>query len=305
MSYLNALRGRRVSPIAVYHKFRTIQYTDKYMFYAVFEGEEDEEFYRSYLEGELSGSNYLPLICQGKGGVLGFCDRISNSPKRNVVFFFVDTDHDIYLGLDEYPVNTFNTCGYSIESYVYEESIVREVVKRNFSVSAGDPLLEDIMDSFRRDREVFEGCVAVLMLWAICLRKKDINIELKKVNFSDIFRIKVNGLEVLDYSCRDLLRKVNSKHAVTADELGEIEGVVVDHSLSKYVRGKLLLQFLTAFFNIIDERFRGREKINGFPLKKKVDFGKKSTLFHCASFVECPERLESFLANIKIECGLT
>lgn len=145
MSYLETLRKRRKIPAAVWHQVRTSLGTGKFDFYAAFEGEEDEVFYSRFLNERFPDKTFRPVICDGKGGVLALHDKVveTHGSPRNV-FFFVDSDHDRFLGADNYPAQTFSTCGYSVENYIYNADTVLSGIKKHFLLNKADELCEEI-----------------------------------------------------------------------------------------------------------------------------------------------------------------
>lgn len=125
MSYLETLRQRRKTPVSAWHKLRTSLATKKFDFYIAFEGEEDEEFYSGFMAERFPGKKFRPVICDGKGGVLALhAEVVKTYGSPRSVFFFVDSDHDRFLGEDEYPAQTFSTCGYAVENYIYDRDVV-------------------------------------------------------------------------------------------------------------------------------------------------------------------------------------
>jgi hypothetical protein len=298
MSYLETLRQRRKTPISAWHKLRTSLGTKKFDFYVAFEGEEDEEFFSIFLENRFPGKKFRPVICDGKGGVLALHSEVVKaygSPQN--VFFFLDADHDRFIGADEYPSQTFSTCGYAVENYIYDSDVVMSGVKKYFSLNGSDPLFDEIRDAFERDIRIFEEQSKSVMSYVIALRANDCDPNLDDINLHMICNLEDSGLKSKNRVCGRLLEAAGVD-AIHYSEFAKYFRVVRTFHPHIFIRGKLVSQFVVNFCKRLSARFSDRSKINGKPLKAKVEFGKKNCVSLFADFVVEPDRLSAFFASM-------
>lgn len=303
MSYLETLRERRKTPISAWHKLRTSIATNKFDFYVVFEGEEDEEFYSTFLERRFPGKNFRPVICDGKGGVLALHSEVIEAygtPQN--VFFFIDSDHDRFLGEDKYPEQTFSTCGYAIENYFYDPEVVYAGIKKHFQLNLADELWGDIRAAFERDRQTFELRAKSFMSYVVALRINDQNPSLDKVDLNSIFKLEDDGLKRREIDCADLLANAEVE-ALPLVEVLKHARLLRDTDPSLCFRGKLVAQFVVNFCRRLGRRFTTRKKLNGKPLKAKIEFGKKNLVSAFVDFVDEPERLSEFFQEMEKALG--
>jgi len=188
MSYLQQLRERRKTPRSAWHKLKTTIGTEKYSFFMVFEGEEDEEFFSKFVEAKLVGVKFHPIICDGKGGVQAIQEEMLKhfGGFRNV-FFVIDSDHDRFIGTAEHPDQTFNTCGYSVENYLQDADACVAAIKHCYQLRESDPLIPAVIARVRADFQFFEMRASTLMAYAIGLRMEDQVLNLDELMFSSVF----------------------------------------------------------------------------------------------------------------------
>lgn len=303
MSYLETLRERRRTPVSAWHKLRTSIATKKFDFYVAFEGEEDEEFYTGFLERRFPGKKFRPVICEGKGGVLALHQEVVeayDSPRN--VFFFVDSDHDRFLGEDNYPEQTFSTCGYAIENYIYDPEVVLAGIKKYFQLNFADELCAKIRTAFELDCREFETRSKLIMSYAIALRVNDQNPSLDKVDLNSIFKLEDDGLKRRKIDCASLLASAEVEALPSAEVFKHVRLLKDTHPSTSF-RGKLVAQFVVNFCRRLSKRFAAKRKINGKPLKAKIEFGKKNLISAFVDFVEVPDRLSDFFEKMEEALG--
>lgn len=294
MTYLNKLRGRRKTPAAIWHKLRTSISTDKFDFFVAFEGEEDEEFYTKHLSARFPDKRFRPLICDGKGGVLGLHSEVLNAwGSAKNIFFFIDADHDRLIGIEEDLENTFVTCGYAIENYIYDQGVVLSAIDRHYQLNSADDLRGEISHCLHADRQIFEARASTVMSYLLALRRSNQDPNLDRVNFNVFFSYQDGSLIKKNVSCSEVVEWMN----VDRVEAGRLLGIMREAQLMDkniLFRGKILAQFIISFFRNLPKRFEGREKLNGKPLKSKTDLGKGNFIASFLDFTDCPDRLSDF-----------
>lgn len=298
MSYLETLRARRKTPVSAWHKLRTSLATSKFDFYVAFEGEEDEEFYTGFLAKRFPGKKFRPVICDGKGGVLAlYSEVVKNYGTPRNVFFFVDSDHDRFLGEHDYPPHFFSTCGYAVENYIYDSEVVLTGIKKYFHLNSADQLCNDIRAAFEIDRQVFEDRAKSIMSYVVALRVSDQHPSLDKVDLNLIFRLENSGLKRRRIDCAGLLAAIEVEALVTSEVFRHARQLR-DTDPNVYLRGKLVAQFVVNFCRRLPKRFTSKQKLNGKQLKAKIEFGKHNIVSAFADFVEPPERLLDFFEEM-------
>lgn len=295
MSYLEILRERRKTPAAAWHKLRTSITTGKFDFYVAFEGEEDEEFYSKFLTDRFPTKTFRPVICDGKGGVLALHSEVVTAyggPKN--VFFFLDSDHDRFLKEDEYPTQTFSTCGYSVENYVYDRNVIIAGIKKHFQLNPSDELIDDIRDALEADQLTFEARTRFVMSYVVALRARDQSPDLEGIGLHEIFCLSDNGLSRKNLTCATLLEKAGVA-AVPATFVFQYARQQQSFDPNQFFRGKFVAQFVLDFCKRLAKRFADKPKLNGKPLKPKIEFSKRNLVSSFVDFVETPQRLSNFL----------
>lgn len=299
MTYLSKLRGRRKTPAAVWHKLRTSISTDKFDFFVAFEGEEDEEFYSKHLSARFPDKRFRPLICDGKGGVLGLHSEVLNAwGSAKNVFFFIDADHDRLIGIDEDLENTFVTCGYAVENYIYDDNVVLPAIDRLYQLNNADDLRGEISRCWHADCHVFEVRASTVMSYLLALRRSNQDPNLDRVNFNAFFAYQDGVLEKKTVSCNDLVEWMNVDRVeirLLLETMRETQRL----EKNAFFRGKMLAQFIISFFRNLPKRFDGREKLNGKPLKPKTDLGKANFIASFLDFTDCPDRLTDFFDTME------
>lgn len=304
MSYLDTLRSRRKTPQAAWHKLRTSIETGKFQFFAAFEGEEDEEFFSAFIVRRFSDATFRPIICDGKGGVLALQEAVvAKYGSTKNVFFFVDSDHDRFLGQDKYPNGTFSSCGYSVESYFYDKTILRSAICKYFQLNKSDELCKEIDEALEHDFRVFGMRAKTIMTYAVGLRVADQSPDLDALHFSDIFEFTNSGLVTKKIECQHLIDKIGT-NSLSFHAFRNLLGILKSHSTVEIVRGKLVSQFILAFYRNLPRRFKGRTKLNGKALHSKIELSKANLISVLTDFAPMPVRLEKFLDDLGRETGL-
>ncbi len=299
MSYLEQLRNRRKTPKSAWHKLKTSINTDKYDFFLVFEGEEDEDFFSKFAEEKMPGKPFRPIICDGKGGVLAIQqEMIEHFGSFRNVFFFLDSDHDRFIGASNYPEQTFNTCGYSVESYLYCEKTCLAAIKKCYQLRDNDPLLNEVEKRIESDFHKFEKRALSVMAYVVALRKDDQVLSLDGLTFSHMFEFSESGLNRKQLRCDPALEAVQAQSKLCLPNflvaLRELKG----HCPSQIIRGKLVAQFVLHLIKGIPSFFKDQTKLNGKPLKPRVELGKRNIMYVVSGEINTPPRLEEFLDKI-------
>lgn len=304
MSYLESLRRRRKTPQAAWHKLRTSIGTGKFDFFAAFEGEEDEEFYAAYFESELPGISFRPIVCDGKGGVLGLhAQMLETYGESKNVFFFVDADHDRYIEADPLPEGVFSTVGYAIENYALDHVAIMALVRKQFQLNAADPILEQISRQVEGDMMLFAAKARPIMAYAICLRARDEEIEIDNAHFSDFFRFDNMRLVKKNIDCQTIFQKIECDIKLKYSELAKSIRLVREEATECVLRGKLVSQFVISLFKQIARDYSGQTKLNGKQFSMKMELSSKNLMLKLAEVMDIPQDVVDKIQTIRTVIG--
>jgi hypothetical protein len=302
MSYLQQLRDRRKTPKSAWHKLKTTIGTEKYSFFLVFEGEEDEEFYSKYVETKLAGVKFHPIICDGKGGVQALQEEmIQHFGGFQNVFFIVDSDHDRFIGEAEYPNQTFNTCGYSVENYLQDVDVCVSAIRHCYQLRDSDPLVPAVIARVNADFRLFERRASTLMAYAVGLRMEDQILSLDELKFSSVFDFTESGLRKKPMVCNEMLTNVEAQSKLSSNAFKTQLRKLKKQAPSNVIRGKMVAQFVLHLIKCVPGFFKGQTKLNGKPLKSRIEIGKKNILHVVSEFIAIPPRFDAFVNQIEAQ----
>ena len=300
MNYKKKLEAFGKEADAVWHFFQISLKSRKFDYYVAVEGEEDDVFYSKFLDSRFPHKKFRTILCNGKNGVMALKFKILETygTLRNV-FFFVDSDHDAFLKKVRCPDNTFFTCGYAVENYFLDSSVVLSGIRKHFRLSQSDELFEDIRKEFETDLKLFEARAKSFMAYVIALRVNGQNPSLDEVDFHSIFVLVDGKMRRKSIDCTELLEAAKVSHLDTAEVFRHARNLRNVQPFI-FVRGKLVAQFILQFCRKLEKRFESREKLNGMPLKSDFDFGRKNLISVFVDFVKPPIPLVKFFDEMEI-----
>lgn len=157
MSFKDTLAGKRKSPSAIFHKFRT-DASIRTRGHIFVEGFEDVSFYSKHISS-INGQVPRFHICFGKKNLDKVADLYWLSKiERPLILFIRDSDFDEYLGKLPSGDGMFTTCGYSVENYVCTVETLRQFFLSGFCVDE-----EEV--NVASETETFEELATKLHLW--------------------------------------------------------------------------------------------------------------------------------------------
>jgi hypothetical protein len=301
MQYLDELRERRKSKTAVQQKIRMYK-SRNVDFIAFFEGQDDQSFFLHFLEQELQDKDIYPIICDGKGGVLGARDFAENEYKiLSGMLFFIDKDHDDFIGNIEEDAHTFITKYYSIESYFFEPSILHKFIKQHYGLSNIDPITKIVESTYFKIQAQVIHRLRSIMAHAVILRRRGVNPNLENVKFSKIFRIE-NGVFIKQNLFRSELEQLFCCE-ITISKIS-VRNFLKDTSdldCRFFVRGKLLAEFFCAFFNKLDSILNHTKDISGSELSTSIQLGRRNFVNLLMHLIPMPTDFCEFLDNFRVK----
>lgn len=300
MSYLDTLQKRRVSPRAAEHALRISIGSKKYRAYLVVEGEEDEEYYSYAFENLHPEIPFQVVVCDGKGGVLGLRDFVDEEYSNvKEISFFIDRDHDDFVGINASRDDTYVTDGYSIEWEVVSSNILIEVFKENFGVSQSDEILQKFEDFVVESMKVLIPRYRTIMCMAIALRKMDYEPNFDKLGIKSLFYLENKKYRKKKISFSDITIAMECPHDLSfACILKELEESK-DKQDKLVIRGKTMISICCDLLNEMASDPLS-VKQNGRKIKAKIQIGKKNFLHIAYRHSNIPKSLEGFLTRAGI-----
>lgn len=303
MSYLETLRRRRTAAKAVEHILRMSVSSGKYRAFLIVEGEEDEEFYSLVVEEILPTLHFQTIVCDGKGGVLGLRDFADTTyPQCKSILYFIDRDHDDFVGLDHSREDTYVTDGYSVEWDVCRPEVLQAIFRSNYTVAKDDPLIGDFMKHCDRAARATTRRFRSTMAMVVAVRREDQNPDLDRLTVGTLFKYSPLGYRRIAVTLVQLAEMMELQHPPSWTKvlatLRELRG----HPDAKFVRGKMImslyLELLTRFASD-----PARKKANGRGLKAKVQIGKKNFVHLAMPSILVPDSLRTFLEHLRGATG--
>jgi hypothetical protein len=210
----------------------------------------------------------------------------------------MDSDHDRFLENNVDLPQTFFTCGYSIENYLFDEGVVLTGIKKHLQLNPADDLCGNIEQAFQEDRKLFEVRSPTILAYAIALKADGQYPILDNVAFNQLFDSIKLDLKRKQVKCAELLRCAEVESLAL--------GVVLQYSRQlrnthpdKFIRGKLVAQFVRTFCVRLEKKFNDTPKLNGKPLKPRIQLSKRNLISVFVDFVQIPQRLSDFLDEME------
>ncbi|MYZ50139.1 DUF4435 domain-containing protein [Propylenella binzhouense] len=294
MSYLESLRARRQAQKAVEQLLRMAIGSGRYVAIFAVEGEEDEEYYSEMWDKVICNHPIQVIVCDGKGGVLGARDFIDREyPNTCVVLYFIDKDHDEFIGINHARADTYVTDGYSIEWDVCNEAAIVHVLQRNYTIMSGDPLLESFRVFWRRSTTAVLPRLRTVMAGIVLIRQQDIDPSLDGLTVNALFEFRSGAYERRRLSFDRFREMVETEWMPSQGEWVAMLRILSGTPDSSYVRGKILVSFYCDMIS----RFAAdcsHRKSNGRLLKPKIQIGKRNFIHLAIPLLTVPSSLRVF-----------
>ncbi|MTI08776.1 DUF4435 domain-containing protein, partial [Curvivirga aplysinae] len=249
MSHLAKMRESRRTLNSVLLKFRTAISPKRKQFFSFFEGEEDIVFYSKLIKKHTPSDveNHF-IICDGKKGVLDVRDLLAKRfPQILNVSFFVDKDHDEYVGNTRAISNdTFVTCQYSIENYLCSRSVINHFLTEHILLAEDELISTETINSFENSYKIFEDKMRPLSAMIIALRRRRATTNLNNLVLKNLFKFDKN-LNLIPQTKRSstLIRQItNDKKGASYAEVAPINRDLKLKHAKTFIRGKYDLWFL-------------------------------------------------------------
>jgi hypothetical protein len=190
MTFANILREARTSRAAVLHAFWTQYDPRKERVHAFVEGQDDEVFYRRFLEDYISARSRLYFYrCEGKQRVYEAYAQITQRyADIRSVLFFVDKDLDDVLGLP-WPTDprVFVTDVYSIENYLISGDVLENFYRDAVRITVVEIPSSTVAERFELALARFHAFALPLMAWILTVRRAGLRPNLSNVDPGRLF----------------------------------------------------------------------------------------------------------------------
>jgi hypothetical protein len=260
-----------------------------------FEGDEDKIIYAQWIRRAEPHLNYEVLTCKGKDGVLTLL-AVVHRDLGNVgdnVYFFLDRDFD---GLrTQAPTDElFVTDAYSVENYLVDEGVLRDLLKNEFHCHESLDTRDAVVEVFNASYDEFLAVTRELNLRIYVARQ--CGIKLKHQLPTKINAIAAVGLKNVGRSAMPLKELVVYFREPSLDEFGgcatQFEAL---EPRSRY-RGKFALLFFQRWLSALVSEFGKKDG-----LFAKLDTTSRVrvselAISNFASKSKLPEGLSDFLA---------
>jgi hypothetical protein len=297
MSYTAILRGRRTSSASVRTKYEQFCQVIREAFIIFVEGEEDENFYGTKIEEKYPSAVVRYIICDGKGGVLGARDFVDRKPKIGIsCLFFVDRDHESFLGHGSERLDTFVTAGYSFESYFYSKKIVVDAICRKQKIRKSDPIRNTICSYFDESFPFLQQNAAKIFSLVVFARQNDENVTAQNLRYRDIFELRKGGIVRNNLKIVDLLEKLEINNLnIRLSDCRKMAEVCNTAPYERIVRGKFALDFVCDAINSAPRIFADERKIDGSEIRNTSQVGRKNFVVELIQYLDDPPDLIDFI----------
>lgn len=265
--------------------------------YCYVEGPDDPAFYQNFIKNHKTDCETEFNSCGGRSEVLKTYKSIDwNNYSTKRVLFFVDRDLSDFFTEDMVPKkeNIYITDGYSIEnSIVTDELLIRHLQESGKMPELYGETKKLLKRHFKELKESFCSEMTDVMIWFISLKqngKQPMWDKLSAKNFVTISKLKIEKktkdekIKIFE-SCTKL--KPRPKKSVQIKFL-------MCRDKTKYIRGKLLIEFLAMF---IKDLYENRLKIDFLKNCKMSKKDLSTDVVDIAHRCKCPKSLTKFFEN--------
>lgn len=124
-------------------------------------------------------------------------------------------------------------------------------------------------------------------------------LSLDELKFSSVFEFTESGLRKKTVVCNELLTDVEAQSKLSLDALKTLLRNLKKEAPSHVIRGKLVAQFVLHLIKCVPNFLKGQTKLNGKPLKSRVELGKKNILHVVSEHIVIPPRFDAFVDEIE------
>ena len=296
--YADELRSYRHTPNSLEIQLTQLIPEDDVKAILVVEGWDDSVLIIRAFNVVMSGVYAAVIVCGGKYNVLKLRQLLySDYSSDTKTMFFVDKDHDDFMGVDNTDERTYVTEYYSIEWIICTEEVMCSLIKRYYTLSEMDEIWKVVKARYRSQVKKCLDYLRPVMQAVVVVRKKGKRPKLKKISFSDICRFKDGTVNRTANGINALLGQSGCSTNFSNDDLSQISEEFGSMDDRLYIRGKLYLQFFREFFERLNEVCDRPIKIDGSSLTTSACIGKKGFVDFVGDDWKIPSSLRDFITR--------
>lgn len=290
-----------------YTKFTLDFKKNKELFYCFFEGKDDPKYYQSRINDNIENVEFVPLICNGKEGLLEVQKIIDTKKeyKNAKCLYFIDRDFD--FALIKLNSEIYCTPYYSIENFYTTEAALKKVLLTEFNLDAKEEDFKKTMKLFNLLRKKFHSRTTLINAWLAC--QSDIRIKNNlnhNLNIDDkTSKIFTKNFISEDLSDIDKFIQISKKTSIEllfpgspkvgAKLLKEKVKQFNQQKKSEIFRGKFELKFLINFLNRLQQQFNQNNSIFSKKHKNSIKFEFCTALTVLSQYALTPKGLKDYI----------
>lgn len=286
------------------HKFKILKNNDTYVFLFV-EGEDDFYFYPQNAKNLFLTKNILPLICDGKKGVIEANELLSKELNGNcIIGFFVDRDFDDKVNIS-IPKSVYVTPTYSVENIVYNRGTFINLLIGRFGLLPTDDAFTKGLKLYDDLSSKFYASTLLYNAW-IYAQRNYITAE-KKLNLPKSLPTEFLTFSNLDIESNyniDLIEKKHPQAPKLTEKMIELASNTLNENQPELTfRGKFNWQLFSHVLGLLIDDANDEEKRVYLDIPVKFNIPRKDSrkLFEEISpFAKPPECLLGYFHRISI-----
>jgi len=297
VSFKDTLAGKRKSPVAIFHKFRTDSsiYSKRHVFV---EGYEDITFYSRHVPRATEGPTKFH-ICFGKKNLDKVADLYWGSDIETALVSFIrDSDFDAFLGNAPAGRDLFLTCGYAVENYIFSRDAIREYLRAVFCLDEMevnfDPEVAEYVDFVERFHAWLSPIYGAAMFAAVDGR----NIDLNQLDTERHVKTLLAGNPLPEPQSLEEIQNIGLVSTDFNADSAELGARFSALSALQWMRGKYLMTAASVFLRCKEDVYRERHKsgaISQFNRKAASNMSDTAVLDRLMGIAHPSSRLSEFL----------
>lgn len=323
MDYAESLRVERTKSHAIFHSviMELPKYDDATML-LFFEGEDDPSFYCPHIRAINNSKQYLTLICYGRHEVIKLLDLIDQDGRAILKsLFFIDKDHNEFIGVNKSHPRLFQTKYYSIENYLVCIDSINAYWAEYLHLSSLDSRKEQLVRQFENTYKSFEKRMLTLMALTL-IGRGFTSRPARKLNLNNANLDLIFSMDFEKEECKYLkgagkhfaisTNVVNYHESPTILNKKTIETILKNTFLGietkEIIRGKYELWFLVKYLQFITRKLSSKAEAKATGLQRstpKSSITQETAVEQLGSRIKTPEDLRVFLTQLLNDATLT
>lgn len=323
MDYAESLRVERTKSHAIFHSviMELPKYDDATML-LFFEGEDDPSFYCPHIRAINNAKQYLILICYGRLEVIKTLELIDQDGRAILKsLFFIDKDHNEFVGVQKSHPRLFQTKYYSIENYLVCKDSINAYWAEYLHLSSLDSRKEGLVKRFENTYKSFEKRMLTLMALTLIGRgftsRPARKLNLNNANLDLIFHIDFDkeqckylnsagkhfaiSTNVVNYNETPKIFNKNAIETILKNTFPGIEP-------KEIIRGKYELWFLVKYLQFIAKKLSSKVEAKATGLQRatpKSNITQETAIEQLGARIRIPEDLRVFLSRLLNDATLS